>query len=272
MLPLFAGYGGSVSSLVLRDGALQASYFTRKGRLQTRVERGKQRPLLFADSVWPGSLVLAKYLAGHTASALLSSSGAATTVLEMGAGEACLPSVAAIKTLAAAGAEYRAVVTDYPESSIFENISEVLNHNSIQHSFVSADDNSMSPSTTPVAVTPLDWGSSSDEERVLSANRGEHFDLILQAECLWADTHGLHRKLLQSTRALLKPSGTLLVCYADRDAPSYRACERNADFFRLAREEFGLESRVLLTSQEYCDNDDSEQLPIEVKLVEMWFL
>ena len=295
MHPLFSGYGDRPSTLLLRSSgsgrALDVSYFTRRGRAPTRVQCSKassdskeeQQQPLYADAVWPGSLVLAEYLAsaledqinrGSSSNSRSLEGSRAVSVLEMGAGEAALPSLVAIKVLA--DSDFKVVITDFPKESIFDNISDVLNANSMNHNTIgiisSDDDNNKGLDSAPVVVTRLEWGNRADEERVMRVNSGLQFDIILQAECLWADTYCLHRKLLQSTRALLKSTGSAFVSYADRDAAAFSAVERNAEFFKTARDEFGLESQLILTSCQYCDNDDSSQVRIEVKLVRMWMM
>lgn len=204
------------------------------GSLRVHPRSSRNFDGLFADDVWPGSIVTADFLSEN---AVLCKG---SRILELGAGTA-LPSLVAYRL----GAK-QVVITDYPDPTILENICSLLIENNISNS---------------VTVVGHQWGC--DSSPVLASVDGLKFDVIILAELLWRDTVPVYRDLLKSTKACLSEDGVALVCYAIRETSDFDAV-KYSHFFDIARDEFGFSCTDLRETA--CQDTCSTEL-VSVHLV-----
>ncbi len=178
-------------------GGIQYKLFHNNQYLNVFTRRqavGSDQVPLFVDDIWPGSLVLADYLQEIC---ICDKHIRGKRVIELGAG-AALPSIVS----ACIGAQF-VCITDYPAAGVIENITNVLEHNSIPTSVACAAGHIWGEKVNPL----LELGS----EEVT-----EYYDTALMAECLWKDTSHLHKELMTSVYALLKPQGSGFFTFAHR--------------------------------------------------------
>lgn len=130
------------------------------------------------------------------------------SIVELGAA-AGLPSIVGAKL----GAKL-VCASDYPSPTVLENLKQNVELNEVESN---------------VVVKDHIWGT--DVQSLLEVNHGNQYDFVLAAECLWR--HECHEALLQSMKALLKPSGTLIVSYShhipdleDSDDHFFTLCEQ----------------------------------------------
>ena len=204
-------------------------------RTRGRVVLNDTSNRLFIDDVWPGSKVLADVLDQNPTFCK------DKIVLEIGAG-AALPSLVA----SALGAR-SIVITDYPEISVLENISELITRNKLVN----------------CQVLGYKWGEDVDIlQRACEGRDG--YDLILLAELLWKDTYSEHIRLLQTiSKCLSKSSGIALMAFSHR--PSSTHTEANdMEFFEKAHRLFQLNCTFICTSDKYRDVDSDENALVKV--------
>lgn len=146
-------------------------------------EFNEAKKTLFATFVWTGSMLLARKLVA------LQPSIRAAAVLEFGSA-AGLPSIVAAKLGAAA-----VCASDYPSPCVLD----ALRKNIVKNDVASV-----------VSTVDHIWGE--PVERLLAANQGLQYDIVLAAECLWR--HESHPALLASILGVLKKTGILLLAYS----------------------------------------------------------
>lgn len=188
---------------------------------------------LYANYVWPGSLVLADHLLAH------SEELRGKDVLELGAGTA-LPSLLACKLDAR-----MVVTTDYPDPVVIDNMVALQSANHCSR----------------MTVLPHQWGHEHETQHLkeLSTDK-QGFDLILLGEVLWKDTYKQHGALLASVSGCLKPTGVVLLAVVHRPTDGHTA-ENDLEFLRRAQVEHGMVSQLLSTCSRYKDAiemDDAE--------------
>lgn len=197
---------------------------------------------LFADNLWPGSFVLADFLSKNTE--LCKNK----YVLELGAGSA-LPSLVA----AVLGAQ-TVVVTDYPEDTVIENISQVIHMNKISNT----------------VVIPYRWGDSVAPLLECTESK-QQFDLILLAELLWKDTYPLHDLLLQSiSQCLDKEHGIGIMTFVHRPTDTHTPAN-DLEFFENATRKYGLLYKRVGSCSKYYDVFEEEHVPAEVHIYGLYF-
>lgn len=197
---------------------------------------------LFADNLWPGSFVLADFLCDNT---FLCND---KNVLELGAGSS-LPSLVA----AVLGAN-KVVVTDYPEDSVIENITQVFNKNKICNHI----------------VLPHRWGDSV-ESLVTCIPSDRKFDLLLLAELLWKDTYQLHDLLLQSiSQSIDEDNGVGIMTFVHRPTEVHKPAH-DMEFFELGKEKYGLQYKYLGSSTKYYDVFEEDHIPAVVNVYILYF-
>lgn len=197
-------------------------------------------PPLFADNIWPGSLVLSDYLCNNHS--IIESK----ICLELGAAFG-LPSMVACSL----GSKY-VVVTDYPAPYLLENIDSLFQENGLDPSKYKVKDFIWGSDVTPLLdlisniddhVDTSDHLLSSDiDHNEVSSQATRAYDVIFLAELLWKDTYTQHQNLVDSVKALLSyPDGIALLSFAHR--PSHddvhkphhdlefldRLCERSVE-------------------------------------------
>eukprot|EP01039_Chlorochromonas_danica_P011003 gene11003-12251_t len=193
---------------------------------------------LYANYIWPGSIVLADYLVSHPEVVK------DRAVLEFGAGTA-LPSLTSCRL----GGKL-VIATDFPDPIILENMRHLKELNQCSN----------------LVVQPHKWGDadSNDTQSLLLANHGQGYDVILLAEVLWKDTYALHRSLLASVnRFLRRPDGIVLLAVAHRPTDNHEPCH-DLEFIGLAKELYKLDAALLVRSDRYRDAIEGE--PAEVFL------
>jgi ankyrin repeat protein/predicted nicotinamide N-methyase len=195
---------------------------------------------LFADNVWPGSLVLADMLQTPL---IKDRHVVGKRVVEIGAG-AALPSVVA----SFIGAKF-VCSCDYPGEGVIHNISAVLLHNGISADAAVAVGHAWGDDVTPLILL------------------GEHgrYDTALLAELLWKDTVVHHEALCRSVRDLLAPGGVAFVTFAHRSTSTHPETSDLA-FFDVARC-LGFSVHRLPSVRQYADVDEME--PAEVQVFQM---
>lgn len=178
---------------------------------------------LFADNLWPGCFVMADILATNPRICV------GKNVLELGAGCA-LPSV-----VAGVLNSNIVVATDYPEQSVIDNMSEVLQINHIKQG----------------RAMSHKWGDAVEE--LTHCIEGKKFDVLLLAEVLWKDTYPLHELLLQSVSKLLnKDGGIAIMTFVHRETDTHKAAH-DLEFFVRAEGMFGLKSKCMGECNKYSD-------------------
>lgn len=194
---------------------------------------------LFADSIWPGGLIMSEHLCNHPEMCR------GKKILELGAGVA-LPSLVAekLKPLAI-------VTTDFPIPRLMENMRYLRDLNK----------------SSELIIDSHAWGESTDSIQChlleKFPNEEPTFDLILLSETLWKDTYSLHEKLLLSVNKCLNhDSGIVLLSFGHRPCEGHTP-SNDLEFFTLAQDKFHF-SYKLLTSKQYNDALDGQ--PIEVYL------
>ncbi len=213
-------------------------YFNKyTGSLKVHPRNSRTFDGLFADDVWPGSIVTADFLSDNADLCK------GLKVLELGAGTA-LPSLVACRL----GAE-QVVITDFPDPTILDNIRGLLLENEI---------------TNYATVVGHQWGC--DCSPVLAPAGGLKFDVVILTELLWRDTAPVFTDILKSTKACLSDNGVALVCYGIREAPDFDS-SKYCRFFDIARDEFGFFCSVLLETncRDTCSTD-----AVQVKLFALY--
>lgn len=195
---------------------------------------------LYANYIWPGSIVLADYLVSHPEVVK------DRAVLELGAGTA-LPSLTSCRL----GSKL-VMATDFPDPIILENMRHLKELNQCSN----------------LVVQPHKWGevdtNSNDTQSLLLANDGQGYDVILLAEVLWKDTYALHRSLLASVnRFLRRPDGIVLLAVAHRPTDDHEP-HHDLEFIALAKELYKLDAALLVRCDRYRDAIEGE--PAEVFL------
>ena len=203
-------------------------------------------PLLFADNIWPGSLVLADYIC-HNPSLIESK-----FCLELGAAYG-LPSLVACHF----NAKY-VVVTDYPAPGLLENIKSVFNENHIDSvkfnvsQYIWGDDPSSILNLLPQVFESRETNNLFNDRHSISSSMQlsdstshqylpsvsqdtftstatlettsvpcisclQKYDVIFMAELLWKDTYSQQQNLCKSIKQLLHfPTGIALLSFAHR--------------------------------------------------------
>ena len=118
------------------------------------------------------------------------------SVVEFGAG-AGLPSLVALSL----GARH-VVATDYPSSSVIENLTRNLTSHCT----------SLALASLPFNIVSHIWADEASITEILSANNGEGFDIALAAECLWR--HELHNDLAVSLYRSLRVRGRAMITFS----------------------------------------------------------
>lgn len=200
---------------------------------------------LFANHIWPGSIVMADYLVNNQ---FLYKS---RSIIELGAG-AALPSIVCSIT----GAKL-VTITDFPDINIIENIDYLLSLNNCPRK--------------DTKVLGHTWGESVEDLVILTEDK-KGYDIVLLAEVLWKDTYHLHHPLLQSAWDCLNKSNIdsqILITVAHRPGSGHTP-QNDLEFFQLAEKEFKLHATSLLQTSQYTDAMDNEE--IEVTLYSLKFL
>jgi nicotinamide N-methyltransferase len=186
---------------------------------------------LFANYIWPGSIVLADYLQMH------SEVVCNKNILELGAG-AALPSLVSSKL----GANL-VVATDYADPLILNNINYLKDINKCIN----------------MMAYPYTWGDKNEAatlKRSLLSNKG--FDVILLGEVLWKNTYPLHDVLISSIEeCLLKPNGIVLVAFAHRPTHDHTS-QHDMEFIQRLEERLQLKSTNLYSTKKYKDALESD--------------
>lgn len=242
----------------------QSYYHHACGNIKVRAKESNSNPLLFADDIWPGSVLIADFLAEHCKDYCYGKH-----ILELGAGTA-LPSLVCAK-LGCRGL----VISDYPDDDILCNITNLLTENEIDvntgciyvrgHKWgENVEDLLLIENTNTVSIKN---GSSSHTWTETKSNAIK-FDLIILAELLWKDTYSQHKSLLQSVAACLSDNGHVLVGFAHRPTEGLHTCEQDLEFFTMAETEFGLKN-VLLLNKHMEDSFAGDDGPVQVNLYEL---
>jgi predicted nicotinamide N-methyase len=199
------------------------------------------RSQLFAEHIWPGSLVLSDYLVDHSEDLVRDK-----TVLEFGAG-AGLPSIVASRLQA------RLVVcSDYPDEYILDNIRSLAHRNHCDQ----------------LVVEGHRWGTAVDQLLQYLPVTTDRFDLLILAECLWKDTFPLHSALLESMRCCMHQQSIALVSFAHRPCATHSE-NHDLEFLERAQIELGLRVKLLKATDQYSDAMDAD--PIIVYLYALSF-
>lgn len=180
---------------------------------------------LYANYIWPGSIVMADFLQQNS-NLIINKS-----VMELGAGTG-LPSLVCCKLQA------RVVVcTDFPEPIVIDNLNTVKNRNKCEN----------------MIVQSLEWGN--DEQlahaRSLTSD-SKGFDVILLAELLWKDTYKLHDVLAKSVKMICADGGIVLVAFAHRPSEEHTP-DNDLEFIRRLEEELLVKASLELKSSVYKD-------------------
>ena len=144
-------------------------------------------------------------------------------ILELGAGSG-LPSIVAAKLGAST-----VVTTDYPDKPILDSLEENMRSNGVNRL---------------VQVCGYIWGKpppypwSPTQEASTHCHR--EFDAIVASDLIF--NHSQHRSLLSTIKATLADEGVCLVLFSHH-IPN--KAEKDLEFFRLAREEFGFQTSQL---------------------------
>lgn len=216
-------------------------YHERVGTITARTREKSKNDALFADDIWPGSILMANTIADTP---LYCEN---RCVLELGAG-AALPSLVCGKLNPKI-----LVISDFPDETILESIELSLEENSIHKGHDEG-----------IVVIGHKWGESVEDllEPLRRAFHNtdlccypERFDLVLLSELLWKDTYRSHFALLKSLKACLKPDGEALVSLAHRPTDDFEhSRERDMEFFSLAQTaEFGFQVDLLRTEKGVSD-------------------
>ena len=177
---------------------------------------------LFVDDVWPGAVVISNYLVKNPILVKDKS------ILEFGAG-AALPSLVCLRLNPSL-----VVITDYPESSVINNIHSLIYENGFNEG-----------NSTNVFVQSHIWGD--DVSNLLSYELldGKKFNLIILAELLWQDTYKYHKNLLFSTaNCLYRENGIVLVSFVHRPTEIH-APLNDLEFFTRAESDYGFEISLI---------------------------
>eukprot|EP01036_Dinobryon_divergens_P024204 gene24204-32633_t len=205
-------------------------------RIRDRVILNDTSNLLFIDDVWPGAKTIADFFN------LNSKFCKNKVVLELGAG-AALPSLVA----SALGARLT-VVTDFPELSVLDHISTLVERNNLSNCNVLAHK----------------WGEDMDTLLHVSEETLNGYDLIILAELLWKDTYSEHFRLLTSVaHCLSKESGVVVVAFAHR-ATAEHSEEKDMEFFDIAQKHFGLKCTMVYSNRDYYDVDSDEKAVVKL--------
>ena len=202
-------------------------------RLLNHTNSNESESKLFADNLWPGSLVLSDYLCDNPQLVI------SKICIELGAAFA-LPSMVAL-TL---GAEH-VVVTDYPATDLIDNINTIFMRNNL----------------TKYTALPYTWGD--DADALLSSSPSGCFDVILIAEPLWKDTYIQHDNLLRSISYLMSEHNIVYLSFAHRPTDTHTPLH-DLELLVKSGEKYHWNVKFLLTSLKYCDV--GETIPIEVCL------
>ncbi|KAF9035162.1 putative methyltransferase-domain-containing protein [Panaeolus papilionaceus] len=172
---------------------------------------------LWAHHLWNASLALASYLDDVENRALYQDK----CVLELGAGGA-LPSIVMWKN-----GSKKAVITDYPDNDLVDNMKF-----NIEHNRGSKDENEMDR----VDVTGYIWGTSTKPLLETLPSPFTGFQLIILSDLIF--NHSQHNALLKTCEEVLAPSPTakqpcVLVFYTHHRP---HLAHRDMQFFEIARE------------------------------------
>ena len=202
-------------------------------RFYNHTKSNESESRLFADNLWPGSLVLSDYLCDNPQLVINK------ICIELGAAFA-LPSMVAL-TL---GAEH-VVVTDYPATNLIDNINTIFAENDL----------------TKYIAIPYIWGG--DAEALLNFSPSDRFDVILIAEPLWKDTYIQHDNLLRSMSYLLSDHTVVYLSFAHRPTDTHTP-SHDLELLVKSSEKYHWKVNLIATSLKYCDV--GETMPIEVLL------
>ena len=202
-------------------------------RLLNHTNSNESESKLFANNLWPGSLVLSDYLCDNPQLVI------SKICIELGAAFA-LPSMVAL-TL---GAEH-VVVTDYPATNLIDNINTIFAENNL----------------TKYTAIPCIWGDESDA--LLNSSPTGRFDVILIAEPLWKDTYTQHDNLLRSLSYLISEHTIVYLSFAHRPTDTHTP-SHDLELLVKSSEKYHWNVSFLLSSLKYCDV--GETIPIEVLL------
>lgn len=213
-------------------------------RANNDLQETSSLPPLFADNVWPGSLVLSDYLCNN--SNVIESK----LCLELGAAFG-LPSMVACSL----GAKY-VVVTDYPAPYLLDNIESLFQENDIYPSKYKVTDfiwgNDITPLLNLISNNTYrndaanDLLSSNMNHNDVRSNALRKYDVIFLAELLWKDTYTQHQNLVNSIKALLSyPDGMALLSFAHRPShDSLHQADHDLEFIdRLCDDQDGQTNR-----------------------------
>jgi predicted nicotinamide N-methyase len=242
VLPLFSNIGAEPTT----SGCYRYSYTNDNGDQEEGVIKGllllapdKQvKSTLFAEVVWPGSILAAEWLCDNIAMV----QGA--RCLEVGCGQHALPSLMCYKL----GAQM-VVASDHPHSGVCEVLPSILIANNIPYpnpkdqdaiinDFSLFDGDARTTRIRSVIPCALDWEkprtpllthvSSTKDMSTKNVNgignvsgskyteEPLKFDLAIAAECLWSDTVHLHAQLLDTLSIFLRKGGVCVVTWGDR--------------------------------------------------------
>jgi predicted nicotinamide N-methyase len=200
----------------------------------------KQRQMLFAEHIWPGSLVIADYLAANPHLCC------GRSVLELGAGGG-LPSIVASKLDANI-----VVCSDFPDDDLLNNLRTLATLNDCPNNFV---------------VASHRWGD--DASNLLQYvcndqhNNVNGFDLIIVAECLWKDTYLQHDSLWNSIEKCCHVSGsstrttTVLISFAHRPCDGHTPIH-DLEFIEKGRKTYSFDCMLIDSIDKYSDAMESD--------------
>ncbi|KAG6615393.1 putative methyltransferase [Phytophthora cinnamomi] len=197
---------------------------------------------LFACAVWNGARFIAMHFAKHPELVK------GRSVVEFGAASA-LPSLVALHF----GAEV-AVMTDYPNDLLLENIETNIKRNEhllgsgrreVRGHLWGSDTTGVLKCLDASESTPRSFdavGKESEDSVAETADGVEHstknrFDVAVVAECLWL--HHLHGDLLKSIDACLAPEGKVFVSFAHH-VPGHE--QNDLSFFTKAKQLYGFDA------------------------------
>lgn len=208
------------------------------------VDRNTSLNKLFVEHVWPAAIVLSDYLCKHV------SVVQDKVVFEFGAG-AALPSIVAEKL-----GSSLVLATDYPDQLVLSNIADLIRVNHCSNAYA-------------IGHT---WGEDIDGIRNLLTSLDKpsntKADVILLADVLWKDTYQFHRSLLKSVTDCLKSDGIVLLAVAHRPCDQHSPSD-DLELLELAEKDFGLQHRLVYSSEKYCDAMEMDL--IEVFVFELRF-
>ena len=182
------------------------------------------------------------------------------------------------------------VVSDFPDPTILSNIHSSITENRVSSDLITVVGYRWGDAVGPL-LSPLVSCSEADSCSNVSAplitptdplhtdnatNPPPHFDVILLSELLWKDTYPLHRALLESVQACLRPDGQgiVLASLAHRPSPDGHTRQHDMEFFELATSsEFDFVVELLQTNSDMQDSlSGSEQCGEERMCVYLYAL